>query len=200
MSLLDYVKSSNIEKISLYCEMITKGELKKEDMLCSEMKDKYGRTVLHEACYGKLEIMKLLIITGNLQKEDIMMKDNYGKTALHIASSNGRLEIVKLLIEHGNLQKEDILPLHSSEMKYDYYKQTALIGPILYGHSEIVKLLIIKCNLQKNDILLLYSKIKENYNYYGYSMTSTQSLKQLFNEILFNIDINDMIKEIMVKL
>jgi len=82
-----------------------------------------------------------------------MMKDNYGRTALCRASCNGHIEIVKLLIKEGNLQKEDIM------MKNNY------------GYSA-------------------YSIIKYGNNY------KHSAIKQLFNNVLFNGSINDMIKDI----
>jgi len=85
------------------------------------------------------------------------MKDNYGRTALFWASYKGHLEIVKLLIKEGTLQKEDILLRSGNEMKN------------IIGHHS------------------LYS-------------VANPSIKQIFDNILFNRSINDMIKEIITKM
>jgi len=178
MSLIIYIQTVNIEEIQ---KKIKNGKLKKEDII---MKDNNGRTALYWASYyGHLEIVKLLITLGNLQKKDIMMKDIFGETSLFIASWYGHLEIVKLLIIIGNLQKEDI-------MMNDNYNQTALYWESIRGHLEIVKLLITIGNLQKEDIMM-----KDNYGHSAYSVASSP-IKQLFNNILFNGSINDMIKDI----
>jgi len=102
----------------------------------------------------------------------------------------GSLEIVKLLIEIGNLQKENML---RSEMK-DNDNETALYWASRFGYLEIVKLLIKEGNLPlriKEDIMM-----KDNNGHSAYSVARTHSIKQLFDNILFNEDINDIIKDI----
>jgi len=153
LTLIDYVKSGNIDKIKLCCEMVTKGDLTKEIM----KKDNSGSTALYWASwYGHLEIVKLLITEGNLQKEDIMMENYYGNTALFWASCNGHFEIVKLLIKKGNLQKEDILPILSQNI----------------------------------------GEMENNYGDATYTIADNESTKQLFKNVFFNEDINDMIIDI----
>ena len=75
-------------------------------------------------------------------------------------------------------------------MMKDNDGRTALYWASCEGHLEIVKLLIIKGNLQKEDIMM-----KDNYGHSAYSVASSP-IKQLFNNILFNGSINDMIKDI----
>ena len=116
LTLIDYVKSGNIKKIKLCCEMVTKGDLTKE----------------------------------------IMKKDNSGSTALYWASWYGHLEIVKLLITEGNLQKEDILPILSQNI----------------------------------------GEMENNYGDATYTIADNESTKQLFKNVFFNEDINDMIIDI----
>ena len=137
---------------------------------------KYAKT-------GNIETIRKMIKKGKLKKEDILRKNKDGETALFLASRFGHLEIVKLLITLGNLQKEDI-------MMNDNYNQTALYWASYHGHLKIVKLLIKEGNLQKEDIMM-----KNNKGTSAYSVAKSP-IKQLFNNILFNGSINDMIKDI----
>jgi len=156
------------------------------------IKDRIGYTALHHASsHGHLEIVKLLIKKGNLQKEDIMTINNDGSTSLFLASYYGHLETVKLLIENYNLQKEDIL------MK-NKFGTTALYWACKRGHLAIVKILIELCS--KEDILLRISSIKNIYNGRSAYSVANPSIKQFFNNVFFNGAINDMIKDIMIEL
>jgi len=142
---------------------------------------KYAKT-------GNIETIRKMIKKGKLKKEDILRKNKDGETALFLASRFGHLEIVKLLIKEGNLQKEDI-------MMKDNNGITALFWASYYGHLEIVKLLIEKGNLQKENILPLHGDMKKNNGQTAYNVAN-KSIKQLFNVILINGFINDMIKDI----
>ena len=99
-------------------------------------------------------------------------------------AQTGNIEEIRKMIKNGKLKKEDI-------MMKDNNGRTALYWASYYGHLEIVKLLIEKGNLQKEDIMM-----KDNSGQTAYSVAKIQSIKQLFNNILFNGSINDMIKDI----
>ena len=111
-------------------------------------------------------------------------------------TETGNIEEIRKMIKNGKLKKEDI-------MKKTNNGETALFWASHDGHLEIVELLIKEGNLQKEDILLLHSsgsEMKDNFGRTAYSMAKNQSIKQLFNNVFFNRDINDMIKDIMVEL
>jgi len=188
MLLHKYIETNNINGI---LEMIRNKKLKKNDIV---MRYYTGYTPLLLASYhGHLEIVKLLITVGNLQKDDMLlrsgseMRNNNGETPLFMASYYGHLEIVKLLI--ALCCREDIMIKNNDG-------DTALFMASARGHLEIVKLLIKKGNLPlriKEDIMM-----KNNNGTSAYNVAKNQSIKQLFDNILFNEVINDMIIDITI--
>ena len=156
-------------------------------------------SLIEYAKKGNIEGIKLR--WTKLKKENIQqlyseMKDKDGYTVLQWAILYGNLEIVKLLISL--LQHNGTTLCEEYIMMKDNYGETLLYWACQFGHLEIVRLLIIKGNLQKEDILLR-SGSENNYGDTAYSVAKP-SIKQLCNNVLFNGDINDMIKEIMVEL
>ena len=163
-------------------------------------------SLINYAQTGNIEEIRKMIKNGKLKKEDILrseMKYNNNQTALFWASCRGHLEIVKLFITalcSGNLHC--VVPLmRSGSKEYIMMKdkdgKTALYWASSNDHLEIIKLLIKEGNLQKEDILHSGSVLHNNNGETAYSVAN-KSIKQLFNNVLFNGDINDMIKDIMV--
>ncbi len=60
------------------------------------IKNKDGRTPLHEAAYwGRLDVVKLLLVYG----ADLTVEDKDGRTPLDLARAKGRREVVSVIEE-----------------------------------------------------------------------------------------------------
>jgi ankyrin repeat protein len=63
-----------------------------------DVRDDAGRTALHQAIYGQLNVVKLLLEGG----ADPDAKENSGYTPLHYASARGFVDVMKVLVDGGS--------------------------------------------------------------------------------------------------
>jgi len=85
--------------------------------------------LMSAARYGKLDMVKLLLVRG----ANVNVKNSDGTTALKLASGGGYTEIVKLLLDRG-----------ANVNACDEGNRTALHLATLENHADIVKILIEK--------------------------------------------------------
>ncbi|XP_063405743.1 serine/threonine-protein phosphatase 6 regulatory ankyrin repeat subunit C-like [Mytilus trossulus] len=117
------------------------------------IKDEYGWSVLHEACFQGHTNMVRLLITANVKIND---KTKYGSTPLYLACQNGHYETVNFLLDLNDKKSNNLV---DTTVNYDDGR-SVLHTACFNGHTEVVKLLIeIGLNVndrQKNGFTPLY--------------------------------------------
>ena len=103
MDIFDIVERGDLEYLK---KAVSKGA-------SINVKDNFGRTPLHEACwFGHLEVIKYLIEKG----AGVNVKNKHGRTPLHLVIVYDYWNIVKYLLEKG-AEYEEVLETLSEEKR-----------------------------------------------------------------------------------
>lgn len=104
-----------------------------------DVADKYGRTVLMQACrIGITWMVDLLLEAGHA---NVHCRDVYGKTALHEACHQGHLEIVQLLLKKGACFRQRDCLGHCSLVHAMHGGCLETLFYLLREHNGLVQLL-----------------------------------------------------------
>jgi len=126
-SLWKAVELGNVEEVRTLLEVVPDGVM---------TKDEDDSTLLHcAACFGKEEVVKLLIQKGS----KVNYKNKYWTTPLHVACFNGNVESARILVAN-----------EADTNAWDTEDHTPLHGVAVKGHLEVAKLLLLEKKIKLN--------------------------------------------------